>query len=242
MVAALHNFLSIANEVQNHELWWAWLKRFVYFKSRLACSWGKRYMHVKAGHGHTCQCMSKARWYTLCSCCTFCANLLLLWPVACGKQASEQASQQTWWCRQAKTLNPTSSLHTLQGSVSGIQMVMASSLILGCGFASTTLWWFSQRYIGELSLMGPHLLHFSVLDFWGNRQVIISDSPLEHRHDNSKCTWTDTIFVWLKAGWMHLLIEWWLERIELKWFALALAVNILIVDMRCCWRGFDLHA
>ncbi|KAL0051647.1 hypothetical protein WJX82_011174 [Trebouxia sp. C0006] len=58
----------------------------------------------------------------------------------------------------------------MEGSVSGIQMVMASSLILGCGFASTTLWWFSQRYIGELSLMGPHLLRFSVLDFWGNRQ------------------------------------------------------------------------
>lgn len=58
----------------------------------------------------------------------------------------------------------------MEGSVSGIQMVMASSLILGCGFASTTLWWFSQRYIGELALVGPHLLRFSVLDFWGNRQ------------------------------------------------------------------------
>ncbi|KAL0031542.1 hypothetical protein WJX77_006181 [Trebouxia sp. C0004] len=58
----------------------------------------------------------------------------------------------------------------MEGSVSGIQMVMASSLILGCGFASTTLWWFSQRYIGELALMGPHLLRFSVLDFWGHRQ------------------------------------------------------------------------
>ena len=87
------------------------------------------------------------------------------------------------------------SLHTLQGSVSGIQMVMASSLILGCGFASTTLWWFSQRYIGELSLMGPHLLRFSVLDFWGNRQVITSDTPLEHRHDARKCPLTDTITV-----------------------------------------------
>ncbi|DBA91034.1 TPA: hypothetical protein ACH3X2_004232 [Trebouxia sp. C0005] len=58
----------------------------------------------------------------------------------------------------------------MEGSVSGIQMVMATSLILGCGFASTTLWWFSQRYIGELSLVGPHLLRFSVLDFWGHRQ------------------------------------------------------------------------
>ena len=78
-------------------------------------------------------------------------------------------------------------LCTLQGSVSGIQMVMATSLILGCGFASTTLWWFSQRYIGELSLVGPHLLRFSVLDFWGHRQVIMSDTPLEHWHNNSKC-------------------------------------------------------
>ena len=88
-----------------------------------------------------------------------------------------------------------SSSHTLQGSVSGIQMVMASSLILGCGFASTTLWWFSQRYIGELALVGPHLLRFSVLDFWGNRQVIIFDTSLEHRHDNSKCGLTEPISV-----------------------------------------------
>ncbi len=74
-------------------------------------------------------------------------------------------------------------------------MVMASSLILGCGFASTTLWWFSQRYIGELSLMGPHLLRFSVLDFWGNRQVITSDALLEHRHDDRKCQLTAVITV-----------------------------------------------
>ncbi|DBB10648.1 TPA: hypothetical protein ACH3X3_007157 [Trebouxia sp. C0006] len=83
----------------------------------------------------------------------------------------------------------------MEGSVSGIQMVMASSLILGCGFASTTLWWFSQRYIGELSLMGPHLLRFSVLDFWGNRQVITSDALLEHRHDDRKCQLTAVITV-----------------------------------------------
>ena len=59
----------------------------------------------------------------------------------------------------------------LQGSISSIQMVMAISLIIGCGVASTTLWWFSQRYIGEMSLVVPNELCFSVLDFWGNRQV-----------------------------------------------------------------------
>lgn len=57
-----------------------------------------------------------------------------------------------------------------EGSVSAIQMVMATSLIIGCGVASTTLWWFSQRYIGEMSLVMPNRLCFSVLDFWGNRQ------------------------------------------------------------------------
>ena len=84
-------------------------------------------------------------------------------------------------------------------------MVMASSLILGCGFASTTLWWFSQRYIGELSLMGPHLLRFSVLDFWGNRQVITSDTLLEYRHDDRKCQLTAVIIV--SGGWADALIN-----------------------------------
>lgn len=58
----------------------------------------------------------------------------------------------------------------VEGSISSIQMVMATSLITGCGFASTTLWWFSQRYVGELSLLWPKHVCISVLDFWGNRQ------------------------------------------------------------------------
>jgi len=112
-----------------------------------------------------------------------------------GKQTSEYSKQANKQVNKMMMSGRYSSLHTPQGSVSGIQMVMASSLILGCGFASTTLWWFSQRYIGELSLLGPRLLRFSVLDFWGNRQVIISDTPLEHRHNNRKCPLTDTISV-----------------------------------------------
>ena len=65
----------------------------------------------------------------------------------------------------------------MQGSISSIQMVMATSLIIGCGVASTTLWWFSQRYVGELSVLVPNKLCFSVLDFWGNRQVA-NDLPV----------------------------------------------------------------
>ena len=66
---------------------------------------------------------------------------------------------------------------TLQGSVSSIQMVMASALVLGCATASVTLWYFSRRYVGELALLKggrsgrPSRLCFSVLDFWGNREV-----------------------------------------------------------------------
>ena len=65
----------------------------------------------------------------------------------------------------------------LQGSVSSIQTVMASALVLGCATASVTLWYFSRRYVGELSLLKggpsgrPDRLCFSVLDFWGNREV-----------------------------------------------------------------------
>ena len=78
----------------------------------------------------------------------------------------------------------------LQGSVSSIQMVMASALVLGCATASVTLWYFSRRYVGELALLKggpsgrPSRLCFSVLDFWGNREVC----PLHSWH--SSCSRT----------------------------------------------------
>ncbi|KAK9817066.1 hypothetical protein WJX72_009013 [[Myrmecia] bisecta] len=61
----------------------------------------------------------------------------------------------------------------VEGSVGGLQVALASWLLLGCGMASSTLWYYSSRYVGELSLVvrdgKPHLC-FSVLDFWGHRQ------------------------------------------------------------------------
>jgi hypothetical protein len=63
------------------------------------------------------------------------------------------------------------------GSVSGTQGVMAAALVVGAGAASTTLWYFSRRYVGELALLPagqagqPQRLRISVLDFWGHREV-----------------------------------------------------------------------
>ncbi len=54
---------------------------------------------------------------------------------------------------------------------------MATGLVVGAGVASTTLWYYSRRYLGELSLLPsgvagqPPRLRLSVLDFWGNREV-----------------------------------------------------------------------
>jgi hypothetical protein len=67
-------------------------------------------------------------------------------------------------------------LRWVQESVSSIQTVMATALVLGCATASVTLWYFSRRYVGELALLRgkpgcPSKLCFSVLDFWGNREV-----------------------------------------------------------------------
>lgn len=60
----------------------------------------------------------------------------------------------------------------VQGSVEGVQMVMATSLVIGCAAASSALWYYSRRYVGELSLLpDKHQACFSVLDFWGNREV-----------------------------------------------------------------------
>ena len=50
---------------------------------------------------------------------------------------------------------------------------MAGALLLGCGVASTTLWYYSRRYVGELALHAgcPGAATFSVLNFWGGREV-----------------------------------------------------------------------
>eukprot|EP00877_Chromochloris_zofingiensis_P007807 jgi/Chrzof1/327/Cz01g11160.t1 len=53
--------------------------------------------------------------------------------------------------------------------------VMAlGGLGLGCAAASACLWYYSRRYVGELSLLPPNrcVARFSVLDFWGNREDV----------------------------------------------------------------------
>ncbi len=56
-----------------------------------------------------------------------------------------------------------------------MQLAVGAALLIGCGVVSTTLWFYSRRYIGELSLirrpMRPPAVCISVLDFWGNREV-----------------------------------------------------------------------
>ena len=54
-----------------------------------------------------------------------------------------------------------------------LQMGVLTALVAGCGIASVTLWFFSRRYLGEISLSASHPGHarFSVLDFWGHREV-----------------------------------------------------------------------
>ena len=72
-----------------------------------------------------------------------------------------------------------SSVLCAQGTVSATQLATMAALLSGCGVASTTLYFFSRRYIGELSLLpgaSPGLhdsskVLISTLDFWGNRQV-----------------------------------------------------------------------
>ena len=60
-----------------------------------------------------------------------------------------------------------------QGTVPALQLGVAGALLAGCGVASTTLWYYSRRYVGELALRPdrPGRVTVSVLDFWGNREV-----------------------------------------------------------------------
>ena len=54
-----------------------------------------------------------------------------------------------------------------------LQLGVAGALLAGCAVASTTLWYYSRRYVGELALRPdrPGRVTVSVLDFWGNREV-----------------------------------------------------------------------
>ena len=67
-----------------------------------------------------------------------------------------------------------------QGTASFAQVATTAALLGGCGVASTALFYFSRRYVGELALLpnagaGGSLdttrVLVSTLDFWGNRQV-----------------------------------------------------------------------
>ena len=61
----------------------------------------------------------------------------------------------------------------LQGSVSPLVALLTFSVVFGSGVASTALWYYSRRYVGELALLGKKhdSLQLSVMDFWGNREV-----------------------------------------------------------------------
>lgn len=75
------------------------------------------------------------------------------------------------------------------GELGTVQSVVAAALLIGSGAASSALWYYSRRYVGELSLVKYPTaqemettaqeeikVRFSVLDFWGNREDI--DVPI----------------------------------------------------------------
>ena len=54
------------------------------------------------------------------------------------------------------------------------EIAAAAAVATGCIVTSYCVWYYSGRYIGEMSLLLPEdrrEVCFSVLDFWGNRQV-----------------------------------------------------------------------
>ena len=52
-------------------------------------------------------------------------------------------------------------------------MLALGGLAAGVLIASNSLWYYSRRYVGEMSLLLPDKTHvrFSTVDFWGNREV-----------------------------------------------------------------------
>ncbi|GIL43372.1 hypothetical protein Vafri_1143 [Volvox africanus] len=60
-----------------------------------------------------------------------------------------------------------------------MDLAAVGALAVGCVVTSYCIWYYSGRYVGELSLLLPErrVLRFSVLDFWGNRED--NDVPME---------------------------------------------------------------
>ena len=61
----------------------------------------------------------------------------------------------------------------IQGSINFKLLVSSVFVMIGSVVASTSLWYYSKRYVGELALKGAKqdVVRFSVMDFWGNRTV-----------------------------------------------------------------------
>lgn len=60
-----------------------------------------------------------------------------------------------------------------QDDVTFTDIFALTALAGGMVAASCCLWYYSRRYVGEMALMLPDAqrVRFSVLDFWGNREV-----------------------------------------------------------------------
>ncbi|GFR41397.1 hypothetical protein Agub_g2076 [Astrephomene gubernaculifera] len=60
-----------------------------------------------------------------------------------------------------------------------MDLAAVGALAVGCVVTSYCIWYYSGRYVGEMSLLLPdrNRVRFSVLDFWGNRED--NDVPLE---------------------------------------------------------------
>ena len=72
--------------------------------------------------------------------------------------------------------------------MSGMQVILATSLLVGCAAASLALYFYSRRYVGQLQYLPDAVeprLCFSVLDFWGHRQagpLSLMDGTTTHPH------------------------------------------------------------
>jgi hypothetical protein len=58
--------------------------------------------------------------------------------------------------------------------LTSLDVLGLTALCVGAGTASGALWYYSRRYVGELSVLGPGgaRIRISTLDFWGNRSDV----------------------------------------------------------------------
>jgi hypothetical protein len=91
-------------------------------------------------------------------------------------------------------------MHLRGGAVESGELVASTLLTVTAAVASYSMWFYSQRFVGVLTVQGDHgeVIGISVLDFWGHREV----------RGSTVCDISDATVPWVLSEWHVHMTEW----------------------------------